>query len=475
MVPLGPHEPAAPCWGVRSFPPGGSGGPSGLRPQHLLDCLRSDVPGGGTQLLEGLLTFTSAAMAGGLEPAAVRILCGARLVPLRKPDGGVRPIAVGDTLRRVVAKWCGQQPGAKALARGLEPLQVAFVKGGPCEVLGMGARELVRVMGEEEWAEPWGLLQVDISNAFHTVRREAVLAKLREAAPSVLPWVRATMQPAALYCGDSVLRSAQGVQQGDPLGPLLFACALDAVLRKLPRGCRLNKWYLDDGALFGPVSVLHEALVTLRRELPTLGLALNMRKTTLWGPELGPESTTWQPPEHSPLGDVTRLNWEGGTTLLGVPVDAPRSNTQTEKHLDTIGRKFADLVEKVGGLADPQCAQALLRACLGPGKVLYALRTCDVFAGAGDFVSRVGLEHRRAFEGVVGSAISDAAWLQAGLPLRLGGCGIGGVEELAPVARLAAILQFELVFVGAESSAPTIACKPIRFGSLVARLLQIPT
>ena len=95
-------------------------------------------------MLEGLMCLTKAAMAGALEPAAVRVLCGARLVPLRKPDGGVRPIAVGETLRRVVAKWCGQLPSAKGLAKDLEPTQVAFVKGGPCEVLGMGAREVVR-------------------------------------------------------------------------------------------------------------------------------------------------------------------------------------------------------------------------------------------------------------------------------------------------------------------------------------------
>ena len=184
-----------------------------MRPQHLLDCLRTDVPGGGAQLLEGLLTLTGAAMAGGLEPAAVRVLCGARLVPLRKPDGGVRPIAVGETLRRVAAKWCGQLPAAKSLARDLEPLQVAFVKGGPCEVLGMGAREVVRLMASEgEQTEPWGLLQVDISNAFNTVRRESIMTKLRARAPAMLPWVRATLQPAALYCGGNVLRSTRGVQ-----------------------------------------------------------------------------------------------------------------------------------------------------------------------------------------------------------------------------------------------------------------------
>ena len=74
--------------------------------------------------------------------------------------------------------------------------------------------------------------------------------------------------------------------------------------------------------------------------------------------------------------------------------------------------------------------------------MLYALRTCDVFAGEDDFPGRVEAAHRGAFEVIVGGAISDAAWRHACLPLRLGGCGLGGVAELAPVARLAATLQF---------------------------------
>ena len=49
---------------------------------------------------------------------------------------------------------------------------------------------------------------------------------------------------------------------------------------------------------------------------------------------------------------------------------------------------------------------------------------------------------RDAFETIAGGPISDLAWLQAGLPLRLWGCGVGAIEDLAPVGRLAAILQF---------------------------------
>ena len=55
---------------------------------------------------------------------------GARLIALEKRGGGIRPIAVGCTLRRLVAKIaCGQAVGD--MADLLSPLQLGFgVKGG---------------------------------------------------------------------------------------------------------------------------------------------------------------------------------------------------------------------------------------------------------------------------------------------------------------------------------------------------------
>ena len=53
-------------------------------------------------------------MAGGGVPDSVApFLCGARLHAGNKKDGGIRPIAVGNTLRRLTAKcisWLGKQP-----------------------------------------------------------------------------------------------------------------------------------------------------------------------------------------------------------------------------------------------------------------------------------------------------------------------------------------------------------------------------
>ena len=88
------------------------------------------------------------------------------------------------------------------------------------------------------------LIKLDISNAFNTVSRPAILAELAVRAPDMLPWVRASFQPAALYCGNATLWSHSGVQQGDPLGPLLFAAGLDRALRDLPEAPGLEAWYL---------------------------------------------------------------------------------------------------------------------------------------------------------------------------------------------------------------------------------------
>jgi len=59
---------------------------------------------------------------------------------------GVRRIAVGDTLRRLVAKWLLASGQGLAPAAFLSPLQTAFAKGSPCEVV---------VMGVQATVEPW--------------------------------------------------------------------------------------------------------------------------------------------------------------------------------------------------------------------------------------------------------------------------------------------------------------------------------
>ena len=176
--------------------------------------------------------------------------------------------------------------------------------------------------------------------------------------------------------------------------------------------------------------------------LPAIGLSLNLRKTTLWGPDVGPGGS-WTAPDGTALASVTPLRWTDGTTLLGVPIDAPDHHVSTQSHLSKLITTFEHVTARVSQLADPQASHALQRSCLGPAKVLYALRTCD-YNHTRPFSVRVSAIQRRTFASTVGCPgdLTDEQWLQASLPLRATGCGIGDAASIAPVARLAAVLQF---------------------------------
>ena len=58
-----------------------------------------------SRFVDTMVTFMNLIVFPGKVPAFVqKIFHGANLIALSKPDGGVRPIAVGCTLRRLVAK-----------------------------------------------------------------------------------------------------------------------------------------------------------------------------------------------------------------------------------------------------------------------------------------------------------------------------------------------------------------------------------
>ena len=64
-------------------------------------------------------------------------------------------------------------------------------------------------------------------------------------------------KPSHPFCGEFYLKSAEGVQQGDPLGPLLFCLTIHTVVAQLHSEFRV--FYLDDGSIGGSFeNVLHD-------------------------------------------------------------------------------------------------------------------------------------------------------------------------------------------------------------------------
>ena len=90
---------------VLSFPAGSSGGLDGLRPSrpsNVVDLLACKT--NGPVLLTALTKFVNLVLGGGCPLSVCCTFFGARLIAVDKKAGGFRPIAVGYTLRRLVAK-----------------------------------------------------------------------------------------------------------------------------------------------------------------------------------------------------------------------------------------------------------------------------------------------------------------------------------------------------------------------------------
>ena len=123
-------------------------------------------------------------------PASVReVLCASSLIPLQKKDGGVRPIAVGDTLRRVVGKFLLRSGAVLAEMDCLRPRQCGVGVCNAAEMVGMGLQRFVQSR-HNEGVDDYAVLQVDMRNAFNSVSRDAVLRGCLAKVPSAYNLLR---------------------------------------------------------------------------------------------------------------------------------------------------------------------------------------------------------------------------------------------------------------------------------------------
>ena len=222
-----------------------------------------------TPLLHTLCAVINLLISGSAPLDIAIFLAGGKLTALNKPTpGDIRPIAVGEALRRLTGKCLCAALRSK-MASFFEPYQfgVAF----PCgaERIAHGMRTCI----DQHWSEnDFGVLKVDMKNAFNLVSRQAILSECAKHFPELLPWCYGQHPLLWLHLG--CLTSESGVQQGDPLGPLLFSLVLNTLVMKIA----LTAWYLDDGAVAGPRSSLCRILSLLQEEGPALGIIVNLPK-----------------------------------------------------------------------------------------------------------------------------------------------------------------------------------------------------
>nr|GEY08214.1 putative reverse transcriptase domain-containing protein [Tanacetum cinerariifolium] len=230
---------------IKFFPKGTSCGRDGLRAQHILDALCGEGSATVTDLLKVITSVVNLWLAGRCQPILAEFVASAPLTPLFKPDNGIRPIVVGTIWRRLVSKVAMKGVG-KEMSKYLSDFQFGVGVSGGAEAI---LHSVNRVLSEYHNDGSLAMLTVDFSNAFNLVDRSALRHEVRVKCPSISLWVNFLYgQASRLYIGDTHIWSATEVQQGDPLGPLIFALILHPLLHKIKDSCKLllHAWYLDD-------------------------------------------------------------------------------------------------------------------------------------------------------------------------------------------------------------------------------------
>ena len=120
---------------LKSFPSYTAPGPSGLRATHISEALTCGASGPASDLEDALLGLMRLCLSGALPSTTAPFFGAARLIPLRKKDGGIRPIAVGEVLRRLAGKILIRMGQDEVVQRHLYPVQLGVGVRGATELI----------------------------------------------------------------------------------------------------------------------------------------------------------------------------------------------------------------------------------------------------------------------------------------------------------------------------------------------------
>jgi Reverse transcriptase (RNA-dependent DNA polymerase) len=398
---------------IRSFPAGSSGGPDGVRPQHILDLVNCRECG--TALLTSITGFVNTLLEGKCHPDVAPILFGGNLIALEKKSGGIRPIAIGYTWRRIAAK-CANAYATCVLASYLSPIQVGVGVSGGCEAAVHASRRFAENMPTTQC-----IVKLDFVNAFNSLHRDAMLQAAHDNTPGIYKFCHlAYSQPSILAFGDRTIRSEEGPQQGDPLGAALFCETIQPMLSSLSSALEIG--YMDDLTLGGDEQQVARDVKTVEAMGRDIGLKLNMKKC-----EFISTSGLSNEPIFSEFIHLVIQN----ASLLGAPLTVGQAMDSM------LASRREDLTRAIGRLKliAAHDALILLRASFSAPKLMHTLRSSPC-AGHPELESFDKLL-RGCVESITNSDLTELQWIQASLPVRNGGLGVRRVSSLAPSAFLA--------------------------------------
>lgn len=229
------------------------------------------------------------------------------MIPLMKPDGGIRPIVIGEATYRLAAR---------AIMTRLKP-QLTNFQGNTNLVLAQAVIEkLTHESTQFMSSNPLGfIISLDIKNAFNEVSRAFTRKTIVDSIPELTPLYDLTYSRNTIISSKEnkenkhLLFCSEGIQQGDPLGPALFAITiqpeLEAANSLFPEV--MIRAYADDLRMHcNSVPKATQAFEFLQEQLRERGLELSTGKSFFFG---------WN---HTPsIANILRVESALGICLLG--------------------------------------------------------------------------------------------------------------------------------------------------------------
>ena len=223
-----------------------------------------------------------------VSPESIQEFNSCRLIPLDKGadtegNPGIRPIGIGETLRRIVGK---------SVMTILKPdIQAAGGCIQTCTGVKSGIEAAIHATNTA-WNLPSTecLLQVDADNAFNRLNRKVALHNIREICPPLYTFLQNNYQSAArLYVtnksGQQTLNSEEGATQGDPSAMSFYALGTKPLIDILAEFCindlLRQAWYADDSSAIGRLIQVKKWWLKLNEMGPKFGYFPKPSKSVL--------------------------------------------------------------------------------------------------------------------------------------------------------------------------------------------------
>ena len=346
----------------------GSAAPSGMDAElyRRILCSKS-FNSSGKALREEIAILAKNILLKSYDPVLLEGYVASRVIPLDK-NPGIRPIGVGEVLRRIIGKVISHNAKEEILSAA-GPLQT-------CAGQGAGAEAEIHAMQSIFLNESTdAVLLIDASNAFNCMNRMVGLHNIRITCPTISTYLINTYRyPTRLFIsGGGEILSLEGTTQGDPLA--MAWCSLNTVtiINKLMSSLPEIKqvWLADDATAAGKIRSLHLWYELLIKEGKKFGYFVNGGKS--W---LIVKSEQLKTEAHVVFGKTVNITCEG-KRHLGAVIG---SDAYRKIYCDEIVSNWVSQLKVLCEIAKTQPQAAYTAYTKGfKSKFTYFLRTINNF------------------------------------------------------------------------------------------------